>query len=140
MSPKEIMVIIASVLLTVAAVAVGMVFFNNGKAPAGSALKQMTSQAEELSNSDIKSYDGLPITGDQVKYAITDKFSSKLGTTFTITVKTLADVTGKTYNAATSTLPALGADDYINPLGSFVGGLTYDTNKNISGIVFTQQK
>lgn len=130
--------VVASVFLAIGCIVIAVLFFTSSKSSSQNAMSEMSSVNNELSNSTLKVYDNMPVLGDEVVNAI-KKYNSDLNTTFSITVKTLINTTGKKYAAAVTSFPAKGTDDFINPTGDFMGSLTYDSNKNINGIVFTQQ-
>lgn len=105
-----------------------------------SGLNQMSALSTEIADSNKTMYDGLDLSGSEVNKVI-KKFENELGTTFTITVKTLANATtGKVYSVSPIVFTASGTDDYINPYGQFSGSVVYNANEAISGLVFTQRK
>ena len=82
-------------------------------------------------------YDGLYVSGDKV-IDVVKKERANLSTG--VTVKTLLDTAGVTYNATTSYAVTNKADnDYINPAGTFVGEVIKNNNGMVIEIIFTQK-
>lgn len=132
-------VIAAGVLLTIILVGIGFYIARESKSTSNNGMSQLSSMNSEFQEVDKTLYDGLVVSGREVGTLIT-KWGDDLSTTFTISVKTLAAATSKSYSTKTTTFPAVGTDDYINPDAQFLGSITYNSNKAVSGIVFTQQK
>lgn len=134
----EYIKVVAAVLIVIGIIVFGVVVYNVGKGAGQKATGEASEVNEDLSNSNVKAYDDLTLSGGGVTEAI-KKFNDELGTTFSIKVKTLANTSGKVYNTGVTTFPGRGADDYINPAGKFIGQVTYNSNKDVDGIIFTQQ-
>ena len=95
-------------------------------------------------------YDGLKISGRELQEVLS-KFQKEMEAgTLTITIhtgKTLKNtstagkgiVYGKDTTANLSETKDKTKDAYINPDASFEGDVTYDDNRVINGLIFTQQ-
>lgn len=132
-------VIAAGVLLTIILVGIGFYIARETKNTSNNGMSQLSSMNSDFQEVDKTLYDGLQVSGREVAAAIT-KYGDQLGSTFIISVKTLAAAQKKDYNTRTTAFPAVGADDYINPDAQFLGSVTYNSNNVVNGIVFTQQK
>lgn len=130
-------VIAAGVLLTIILVGIGFYIARESKSTSNNGMSQLTSMNSEFQDVDKTLYDGLEVSGREVATLIT-KWKDELSSNFIITVKTLAAPTGTPYSGPTP-LPAIGANNYINPDAQFMGKVTYNTNKVVNGIEFTQQ-
>lgn len=135
----KILAIIGGLALVIGLICFCYTIFNDSKSTGNDSMDQMHNVTRDFQDSDKTTYNNLPVSGAEVTRAIT-KYGDELGTSFTITVKTLANPTGTAYSAKPTSFPEKGNSDYINPSGKFVGSITYNSNKAVSGIVFTQQK
>lgn len=132
-------VIAAGVLLTIILVGIGFYIARETKNTSNNGMSQLSSMNSDFQEVDKTLYDGLQVSGREVAAAIT-KYGDQLNSTFIISVKTLAAAQKKDYSTKTTSLPTVGADDYINPDAQFLGSVTYNSNNVVNGIVFTQQK
>lgn len=136
----KLILIGAGVILTCVVVGVGFFISSESKNTSNAGMNQISSMNTEFQDVDLSLYDGLKISGSQVERVIT-KYGNQLSTEFTITVKTLGNMTtGRTYVTEISTFPDKYSTDYLNPNGSFLGEVTYDANDVLNGLIFTQQK
>lgn len=132
-------VIAAGVLLTIILVGIGFYIARETKNTSNNGMSQLSNMNSNYQDVDVTLYDGLEVSGREVKQTITN-FGDKLSSTFTISVKTLAASDKKVYSTKTTAYPEISSDDYINPDAQFMGSVTYNSNKVVSGIVFTQEK
>lgn len=135
----KILIVIGSLAMAIGLICWCLGIFNDSKSTGNESMNQMHTVSKDFQESDKTAYDGLPVSGNQVMHVIT-KYGDDLDSSFKITVKTLANTAGTVYSTKTSTFPAKSSDDFINPAGNFLGSVTYNSNKAVSGIVFTQQK
>lgn len=132
-------IIAAGVLLTIIIVGIGFYIARESKSTSNNGMSQLSSMNSDFQNVGITLYDGLEVSGREVKTAIT-KFKDELNSNFTIAVKTLGASANKIYSSASITFPTIDSADYINPDAQFLGSVEYNDNKVIKNITFTQLK
>ncbi len=128
------LILAAGVIITCLVVGLGFYLSREAKNTSNNGASQISSMNSEYQDVDKALYDGLKISGREVVELI--KKSSDAN--FKVTVKTGLNSAGTSYTAAPATFPAQGTDNYINPTAQFLGEVTYDANKVISGLVLTQ--
>ncbi len=130
-----ILAVVVIIALVLSAIALYMV--QKSKSTINDGNTQYSELMSQYSEINATLYDGLYVSGDKVIDVIKTEGTKLTGG---VTVKTLLNTTGQTYDAATSySVTDKSANDYINPSGTFVGEVTKNANGMVTNITFTQK-
>jgi hypothetical protein len=132
----KIVLLGASVLLTIGVIAGGIFLYNSGQQVVNKSEQDMAGISNQLAMSKLQGYDSTIVTGSQVIGAI--RMYGEQGTLNVIV--TTREGTAQTYTSEkhyTETDPT--DDDYINPTASFKSTLSINSNKVPTAITFSQQ-
>lgn len=130
----KVILLVASVLIAIAIVVIGLMFFNTASDTAKSANEDLAKFNEQFARMKFDDYDGGTVSGSQVVNAVRI-YSDDLS----VSVTTGAGTTS-TYNQTTKyAVTDSTASAYINPTAKFSSTLTVNSNDVVTGIVFQQQ-
>lgn len=148
---RNLIMIIAVVVLTLLIVTLGFAFYKTGKSTSDTAQNELSNFNTTLVESKYTDYEGRTVLGNEVIsflntnanteiaiQVVTASGSNKIYNYATI------DMTGdptdtQTNNTAIAAAKKKGDATYINPNGKFECTLNRDANSTITGIIFTQQ-
>lgn len=129
----KVILLVASVLIAIAIVVVGLMFFNTASDTAKSANADLAKFNEQFARMKFSDFDNSTLSGSQVVNAVRI-YSEDMS----VTVTTGAGNTS-TYTATNRyTITNTGAAGYINPTGKFGSVLVVNANDVVTGITFTQ--
>jgi len=136
----KFLIIAATILIVCALVVVAFIVMKEGKSGANKSISQYNAITNQVSNIDREKYDGLLISGDELRDLIEDVI---LKEDIIVEYKTLA-IPETTIVAEAGTLElkkdvAAEKDKYINPTGLFIGKSLVDEN-GVLKLLFTQTK
>lgn len=130
----KVILLVASVLIAIAIVVIGLMFFNTASDTAKSANEDLAKFNEQFARMKFDDYDGGVVSGSQVVNAIRI-YSDDM----TVAVTTGAG-TSTTYNETTKyTVSDSTAASYVNPTAKFSSALVVNSNDVVTGITFSQQ-
>jgi len=122
------------VLLTIAIITAGIQFWNKTQPFQKSADSSLTDLSAGLMNNKYVEYDNTNVSGTQSMNAIRMNASD----TFTVTVKTLRNSSGKVYVTPTYNITDISDMDYIEPSGRFDSIVGKTENGTINSITLKQ--
>jgi hypothetical protein len=128
------LILAAGVIITCVVIGLGFYISREAKNTSNNGANQLSSMNSEYQDMSLSIYDGLSISGREVKEVV----KKSATTTFSVIVKT-GDGQESKYTSISTALPALGSVGYINPDARFLGEITKDSNDVLSSITFTQQ-
>lgn len=146
----------ASVLVTIAIIAMGMYFLNRGQDMSNQADKELTRTADQLANSKYSAYDGTTVSGSTVVSAVKSFRDMEGDLIIQITTGAHAatqylssgTIAGDIVSSTLTSLTTTTADitdikdttngEYVNPSGEFNASLAYDANNVVRAIIFVQ--
>jgi hypothetical protein len=136
------LILAAGVLITCLVLSIGFNFSNESQAISASSTEQLVDFANELSDSDIKMYDGLDVTGSDVvnfiKRELSDYSSSEIAPVYVYVKTTNGENTY--YNGEyISNIQNFTTTKYIKPTSKFIGDIVRDANEVIIGVKFIQK-
>jgi hypothetical protein len=139
----KIVIFAATIIIVCVVCALGFKMVNEGKSAVSNGTNQYNTMAADYNDINVANYDGACVLGSEVVNFINKQITK--ATSVTVTVKTLADSTGVTYNptpgAATPALStSVTTTSYINSSASFSGKITKNANGIITNVTFTQIK
>ncbi len=130
------LILAAGVIITCLVVGLGFYLSREAKNTSNNGASQISSMNSEYQDVDKALYDGLKISGREVVELIKKSADSN----FKITVKTGENKTATPtpYAAVPTSFPDQGNSSYINPTAQFLGEITYDKSRVITGLILTQ--
>lgn len=133
----KFLIIAATILIVCALVVVAFIVMKEGKSGANKSISQYNTITNQVSDINREIYNGLLVSGEEVRKLIVDVLDKGDIDVDYITLDKSAAVT-----TATSTTLDLKKGDalYINPAGLFIGKAITDENGVLSTILFTQKK
>lgn len=129
------LILAAGVIITCVVIGLGFYISREAKNTSNNGANQLSHMNSEYQDMSLSIYDGLSISGREVKEVI----KKSATTTFSVIVKT-GDGQESKYTSISAALPVLGSTGYINPDARFLGTIAKDSNNVLSSITFTQQK
>lgn len=129
------LILAAGVIITCIVIGLGFYISREAKNTSNNGASQLSSMNAEYQDVNKAMYDGLKISGREVKEVIEGLSSS----TFTVFVKT-GDGEMGTYVSSETDSPGFRLKGYINPDAMFLGEIKKDNNNVITSVTFTQQK
>jgi len=137
----KILILAASTIITCLIVAIGMNMARDAKTLSNTATSQMSELNDDISNSDIKMYDGSYVTGSEVvnfiKKQLGDYAASQTAPIY-VYVKTVSENTYDNGNNIAN-IKNFSHNMYIKPTSSFLGKVVKNINNVIIGVNFIQQ-
>ena len=133
------LILAVTVIIAVILSALALYMANTSKSTINSGTTQYTQLTSEYSEINATMYDGLDVNGSKVIEVIKDM--ARDGGTVKVTVKTLLNTTGVSYQGSTSTYSKADAptdNDHINETGTFRGEVVKNNNGMVTEIIFTQ--
>lgn len=133
----KFLIIAATILIVCALVVVAFIVMKEGKSGANKSISQYNSITNQVNDINREVYDGLLVSGEEVRNLIVDVIDKGDIKVDYVTLDKNAAVT-----TATSTTLDLKKDAplYINPTGLFIGKAITDDNGVLSKLLFTQKK
>lgn len=133
----KFLIIAATILIVCALVVVAFIVMKEGKSGANKSISQYNALTNQVSDINREKYDGLLVSGEEVRELITDVLSKG---DIVVVYKTLNGKDAET----TVTKETLELDrvkeQYINPTGLFMGQAVKDENGVFYKLLFTQRK
>lgn len=124
------------ILFTVGIITWGVSFFGKAGNMTKTADTSLNEVTNNISSSKFTEYDNTTVSGTQTINAIRMYASP----TFTVTVRTKKDTSGKSYNTATGySITDISDSDYIEPTAKFQSILGKTDNGTVNSITLVQQ-
>lgn len=127
----------ASVVITVALITLGLMQYGKAKQLAALVSEDMGSLASEIADNEILRYDGLSVSGSDVRSFARRVFSKDSGTGISITVNSGGKSKSYYDYGDTEGMTDYESAAYVEPTGRFVGKVIKNGNGVITGIIFT---
>jgi hypothetical protein len=133
---KKMIMFVVGLLITIAVIAYSLGYFTKSKNLSSAVDSGMNDMQVSLQASRFTGYDtGSTVSGTQALNAIRTFASG----TFTVTVKTKSDTTGKSYTSPTAyTITDISNVDYIEPTSNFTCTLNKSANGTANALVLVQ--
>jgi predicted PurR-regulated permease PerM len=133
----KFLIIAATILIVCALVVVAFIVMKEGKTGANKSISQYNTITNQVSDINREIYNGLLVSGEEVRNLIADVLDKEDIKVDYITLDKKAAVT-----TATSTTLTLERKEplYINPTGLFIGKALTDENGVLNKLLFTQRK
>mgnify|MGYP001559180656 CR=1 FL=1 len=129
------LILAAGVIISCIVIGLGFYISREAKNTSNNGASQLSSMNAEYQDVNKTMYNGLEISGREVK----DVIYKSASTTFGVIVKT-GDALSVTYSSPDTKTPEFGIEGYVNPDAQFLGEVTKDDNNVINTVTFTQQK
>lgn len=135
--PSQALLIAGCILVAVILVVLILYIVKTSKGTINSGVEQYENAVSQYSEIEKTQYDGLDVPGSEVVTII--KKMCEEGNV-SVTVKTLANTSGKTYSGTTvySLQDSPTNNDYIKETGVFRGEVVTNANGVVTQIIFTQ--
>ena len=133
-SSSRVMIVAASVIIVCLVCGFSFYVAREGKNTGGKVTGEFMAFASEYQDVDLQLYDGMDVSGREVRNVITKCADDA---NVSVRVITKANTLGVVYT--TATFAAEGHVDYINDTALFTGRVTRNANDVINLITFTQQ-
>ena len=133
----KFLIIAATILIVCALVVVAFVVMKEGKVGTNKSMSQYNMLTNQVNDMDREKYDGLVISGEEVRELIADTLNKNDIKVAYVTLDKNAAIT-----VATATTLSIEKDQplYINPTGLFMGKAEKNENGVLAKLIFTQKK
>lgn len=133
----KFLIIAATILIVCALVVVAFIVMKEGKSGANKSISQYNTITSQVDDIDREKYDGLLVSGKEVRDLIADVLNKG---DIVVVYKTLNSKTAEISVEKETLDLTREKEQYINPTGLFMGQAIKDENGVFFKLLFTQQK